>query len=100
MSSDAYSWGQRTVADVDYMNDQMQQNRLGCDLPPSDNAGGVEDDWPNSFNMGMGSGYMGNKDLEQFRAHDDDGTKVTPMHENQAAYAGYGDVKYGYQRKK
>ena len=98
--SDAWSWGQRTQSNVDYMNDEMEKRRLGCDLPPQDGSGGLEDDWPNCDNIGMGGGYMGNKNLEKFRAHDDDGTSVKPMWDNQATYSGYDEVKHGFERKR
>lgn len=97
--SDAWSWGQRTEADVDLMNSQMDGRRLGCDLPPSDGSQHAEDDHANTFNMGMAGGYMGNKDLEQFKSHDDDGTSVKPMWDDQATYNGYSETKHGYERK-
>lgn len=99
-SSDAWSWGQRTEADVDIMNSQMENCRLGHKLPPDDGSGGVEDDHPNIECYGTASGYMGNKNLERFNAHNDDGTSVKPMYEDQATYQGYGEVKDGYERNK
>lgn len=99
-SNDAWSWGQRTEADVDYLNDQANKQRLGEWLPPDDGTGGLEDDLPNVDCMSTGPGYMGNKNLERFVAHDDDGTRVKPMYDDQAVYANYGAVKHGYQRIK
>lgn len=99
-SNDAWSWGQRTVADVDIMNSQMENDRLGCELPPDDGTGGMEDDHPNVECYGIGGGYMGNKGLERFTAHNEPGCSVKPMYEEQAVYSGYGANKHGYERKK
>lgn len=92
---DAYSWGQRTEADVDVMNSQMEYGRMGDYLPPSDGTRGMEDDHPNVENFDIRDGYLANKGLESFRPHDDCGTSVKPMYDQQAVYKGYGDKRYG-----
>lgn len=91
VSDDGWSWGQRSEADVDIMNSQMENDRLGCHLPPSDGTGGLEDDHPNAENMS----YLGNKGLERFTAHKEPGCNVRPMYDEQTVYKGYGDNKYG-----
>lgn len=96
---DAFSWGQRTVGDVDYMNDQMERDRLGCHLPPRDCLGGVEDDWPNVDCCAPGDGYLASKDLERFQGYKEPGCTVKPMYDEQTVYKGYGDIKHGYERK-
>lgn len=96
---DAFSWGQRTVGDVDYMNDQMERERLGCHLPPRDCLGGMEDDYPNVDSVAPGDGYLASKDLERFQPYSEPGCDVKPMYDQQTVYKGYGDIKHGYQRK-
>ena len=89
---DAYTWGQRTVCDVDCMSDQMARDQLGDDLPPGDNF----DCWPCCPDDGS---YLASKGLERFTGYDDMGTKVEPMYDGQTVYKGYGEMRHGYQRK-
>lgn len=97
---DGWSWGQRTEADVDIMNSQMENDRLGCTLPPRDATGGLEDDHPNAENMSYRDGYLGEKGLERFTAHKEPGCSVRPMYDEQTVYKGYGEIKHGYDRKR
>nr|UVX62916.1 MAG: hypothetical protein [Bacteriophage sp.] len=82
------------------MNSQMENDRLGQTLPPRDCTGGAEDDHPNSESWMVGSGYLAEKGLERFTAHNEPGCKVKPMYDEQTVYSGYGDIKHGFERKK
>lgn len=95
---DAWSWGQRTEADVDIMNSQMENDRLGSLLPPDDGSGGMEDDHPNAESLGYRDGYLAEKGLERFRPHSEPGCEVKPMYDEQTAYQGYGDRYNGFKR--
>lgn len=99
MKDDSFTWGQRSEADVDIWNDSMNNQRLGDTLPPGDGSRCAEDDWPSAC-MEYRNNDLARRGLESFNAHDDCGTPVKPMYEDQVTYANYGDLKHGYDRRK